>query len=264
VNVAVETVVVSEGASGRVTVTLNRPELHNAFDDALILRLTETFDALAKRKDLRVIVLTGAGRSFSAGGDLNWMRRMASYSEAENRADAGRLAGLLHRLDTMPQPTVARVNGAALAGGMGLVSCCDAAIAADGAVFGLSEVRIGLVPATIGPYVIAAMGARAARRYMLTGERFGAVEALRVGLVHRVVAADALDAAVEEAASGLALGGPTALAETKALVASLGGLATEKVRGETAALIARVRASAEGKEGVSAFLEKRKPAWQTS
>ncbi len=144
---------------------------------------------------------------------------------------------------------------------MGLVSCCDVAIAAEGAVFGLSEVRIGLVPATIGPYVIAAMGVRAARRYMLTGERFGAAEALRLGLIHRAVPAEGLDAAVEEAAAALALGGPAALAETKALVASLGGLATERVRAETAALIARVRASAEGREGVASFLEKRKPAW---
>ena len=256
-----ETVIVEESRGGRIGVTLNRPELHNAFDDALIGRLTETLDAIAKRPEARVVVLTGAGKSFSAGGDLNWMRRMASYSEAENRADAARLAALLHRLDTMPQPTVARVNGAALAGGMGLVSCCDVAVAAEGAVFGLSEVRIGLVPATIGPYVIAAMGVRAARRYMLTGERFGAAEALRLGLIHRVVPADGLDAAVEEAASALALGGPAALAETKALVASLGGLATERVRAETAALIARVRASAEGREGVTSFLEKRKPAW---
>lgn len=259
--VAGETVIVEEGRGGRIGVTLNRPELHNAFDDALILRLTETLDAIAKRSGARVVVLTGAGKSFSAGGDLNWMRRMAAYSEAENRADAARLAALLHRLDTMPQPTVARVNGAALAGGMGLVSCCDVAIAAEGAVFGLSEVRIGLVPATIGPYVIAAMGVRAARRYMLTSERFGAAEALRLGLIHRAVPADGLDAAVEEAVSALALGGPAALAETKALVAALGGLATERVRAETAALIARVRASAEGREGVTSFLEKRKPAW---
>ncbi len=261
---ATDNVLLSEDGRGVVTVTLNRPDVHNAFDDALIARLTETFEALAGRADVRVVVLTGAGKSFSAGGDLGWMRRMAGYSEADNRADAARLAFMLHRLDTLPQPTIARVNGAALAGGFGLVACCDVAIAGEGAVFGLSEVRLGLVPATIAPYVIAAIGARAARRYMLTGERFGAVEALRIGLVHRAVQAGELDAGVAEIVAALALGGPLAVAETKALVLGIGDLATEAVRADTARLIARVRASAEGKDGVSAFLEKRKPKWQGS
>jgi methylglutaconyl-CoA hydratase len=259
--VILDTVLVSDGAHGRKTVTLNRPEMHNAFDDALIARLTTALEDVA-RSDARMVVLTGAGKSFSAGGDLAWMRRMAGYSEAENRADAQRLAALLHRLDTMPMPVIARVNGAAFGGGVGLVACCDVAVAAEGASFSLSEVRLGLLPATIGPYVIAAIGPRASRRYMLTAERFNADEALRIGLVDRVAAADALDTAVDEIAEALRLGGPKALAQTKDLVLSLASLADEKTRADTAARIARLRASPEGKEGVGAFLEKRKPRWQ--
>lgn len=248
---------------GEAVVTLNRPDVHNAFDDALIARLHACLDQLAGREEVRAVVLAGAGKSFSAGADLGWMRRMAGYTEAENRADAERLAGLMHRLDTMPMPTVARVHGAAIGGGVGLVACCDIALASTAASFALSEVRLGLIPAVISPYVIGAIGPRAARRYMLTAERFDASEARRIGLVHQTVEPGQLDDLVKTVADALRLGGPNALAETKRLALDVGGAPSAAVRADTAARIARLRASPEGREGVAAFLEKRKPGWQT-
>jgi methylglutaconyl-CoA hydratase len=249
-------------ADGGAVVTLNRPDVHNAFDDVLIGHLGDCLDALARRSDVRVVVLAGHGKSFSAGADLGWMRRMAGYTESENRADAMSLARLMHRLDTLPMPTIARVHGAAIGGGVGLVACCDIALASTAASFALSEVRLGLIPAVISPYVIGAIGPRAARRYMLTAERFDAAEARRIGLVHQVAEPDDLDGLVATIVAAIKLGGPQAIAETKRLALDVGGAPSEAMRADTAARIARLRASPEGKEGVSAFLEKRKPGWQ--
>lgn len=245
-------------------VALNRPDVHNAFDDALIAELTSALDTLDHDTNVRAIALTGNGASFSAGADLNWMRRMAQAGEAENRADAERLAALMRALNFLSKPTVARINGAAYGGGVGLIACCDIAIAAETAKFGLTEVKLGLVPAVISPYVIAAIGARHARRLFATGEIFDADEAARVGLVHRVVPPNALDAAIDETLALLAKGGPVAQSEAKQLALRVGGMTrhgAERNDVENAALIARLRVSAEGQEGLGAFLDKRKPGW---
>jgi methylglutaconyl-CoA hydratase len=247
---------------GVVWLTLNRPEIHNAFDDRLIAALTEQLLALGSDESVRALVLTGAGRSFSAGADLNWMRRSATYGEAENLADARALARLMQVLNELPQPTIARVNGAALGGGVGLVVCSDIAIASEDAVFGLTEVRLGITPSVIGPHVLAAIGQRWTRRLMLTGERIGAAQALSIGLVHEVVPASALDAAIERVVADVVKGGPRAISEAKRLVLDIANRPVDaEVAEETASRIARIRASAEGREGVTAFLEKRKPAW---
>jgi methylglutaconyl-CoA hydratase len=259
-----DAILLSVDVNGKATVTLNRPEIHNAFDDILIARLTETFESLGKRDDVRVVVVAANGKSFSAGADLGWMRRMANYSEAENSADAEQLARLIHVLDSLPKPTVARVQGAAIGGGVGVVAACDVAVASEAASFALSEVRLGLIPAVISPYVIGAIGPRQARRYMLTAERFDAAEAKRIGLVHEAVPAARLDAAIDSVVAALLLGGPEAVRESKMLARDVGGSPGEVVRADTARRIARLRASPEGKEGVSSFLEKRKPRWQES
>lgn len=245
-------------------IALNRPELHNAFDDALIAELTAELQRLGHDAGVRALVLTGNGASFSAGADVQWMRRMAQASEADNRADSERLAALMRTLNFLPKPTVARVNGAAFGGGVGLVACCDIAVAADTAKFALSEVKLGLVPAVISPYVVAAIGARHARRLFLTGESIAADEAARIGLAHQAVPAADLDAAVERQLALLAKGGPQAQREAKTLALAIGGanetqaLATD-VR--NAALIARLRVSVEGQEGLGAFLDKRSANW---
>jgi methylglutaconyl-CoA hydratase len=250
-------------ARGVATVTLNRPAIRNAFDDVLIAELTACLRRLDADRAVRVVVLTGSGESFSAGADLHWMRRMAQYSDAENRADAMALAGLLRLLDELGKPTVARVNGAAFAGGFGLVCCCDVAIAAAEAVFCLSETRLGLVPATIAPYVVAAIGPRAARRYFLTAERFPAAEALRIGVVHDVVPRAGLDAAVETIVAALVEAAPGAQARSKRLIADVRGRpVTDAVVALTARVIADARVSPEGREGLAAFLEKRPPSWR--
>jgi methylglutaconyl-CoA hydratase len=247
---------------GVVWLTLSRPAIHNAFDDRQIAELTAAFCDLAGDDTVRAVVLTGAGRSFSAGADLNWMQRTTTYSEAENFRDANALAALMKALYEFPQPTVARVNGAALGGGTGLVACCDVVIAGEDALFGTTEVRLGIMPAVIGPYVIAAIGARQARRLMLTGERITAHDAARIGLVHEVVAADQLDAAVEKILSHLLKGGPRALAAAKRLVHDLAGRPIDgDLIADTARRIAALRATPEAREGLSAFLEKRKPGW---
>ncbi len=254
---------VDSDARGVATVTLNRPQIHNAFDDALIAELTAALRRLAADASVRAVVLTGAGQSFSAGGDLKWMRRMAGYSEAENLADAMALAELLRLLNELPKPTVARVNGAAFAGGLGLVCCTDIAIAAEEAIFSVSEVRLGLVPATISPYVVAAIGARHARRYFLSGERFSAAEARRIGLVHEVVPRAELDAAVEKILAALLEGGTSAQARSKRLVAEVRDRpVTASLMALTARAIAEARASREAREGLAAFFEKRKPSWR--
>ncbi len=250
---------------GVATVMLNRPDVHNAFDAVLIEELTGQLEDLERNPAIRIIVLSGAGKSFSAGADLNWMKAMAGYSEHENREDAGRLAQLMRRLDELKMPTIARVNGAALGGGVGLVACCDIAIADKNAKFGLTEVRLGLVPAVIAPYVIPAIGQRAARRLFLSGERFDAEAAQAMGLVHVLAAdSDSLDRETENMIGFLLDGGPEAQASCKSLirrvVSGQVGSGLERDR-STATLIARLRASAEGREGMDAFLEKRKPSW---
>lgn len=247
---------------GRAVLTLNRPELHNAFDDALIAALTAELKRLGEDPAVRVVVLAAGGKSFSAGADLAWMRRMADYTAEENLADALALAELMRTLDTLPKPTVALVQGAAYGGGVGLVACCDIALATPRAAFCLSEVKLGLIPAVISPYVVAAIGPRAARRYFQSAELFGAAEAHRLGLVHEVVPEEELEAAGGRIVEALLKNGPRAMVAAKELVArvSRGPLDEETIR-ETAGRIARVRASAEGKEGVGAFLEKRQPAW---
>jgi len=245
-------------------IALDRPALHNAFDDALIADLTDALARMSAHPGVRAIVLTGSGASFSAGADIEWMRRMAQASEADNRADSERLAALMHTLNFLPKPTIARVNGAAFGGGVGLIACCDIAVAVDNAKFALSEVKLGLVPAVISPYVIAAIGLREARRLFLTGEIFDSREAERIGLVHELVPADALDAAVARQLDLLGKGGPLAQREAKALALRIGGMRAGEADAadrENAALIARLRVSDEGQEGLAAFLDKRKPAW---
>ena len=248
--------------AGVATITLTQPEIRNAFSDAVIAEITAAFEAVAQHADVRAVVLAAEGPAFCAGADLNWMRRMADYSREENVVDAAKLAAMLHTIYTCPQPTIARVQGDVYAGGMGLVAACDMAVTTDTAHFCLSEVKIGLIPATIAPYVLRAMGPRAGHRYFLTAERFDAAEALRIGFVHQVVSAEGLDAAVDGLLKHLLQGSPTALQACKKLVMDTAeheinaALIRQTVEG-----IADIRASAEGKEGVQAFLNKRKPSW---
>lgn len=243
-------------------VVLNRPEVRNAFNDTAIAEIIGAFRALGADDTIRAIVLAARGPAFSAGGDLNWMRRMAAYSHAENLADAGQLADMLRTIDRCPKPVIAKVQGDCYAGGIGLVAVCDVAVAAESACFCLSEVKLGLIPATISPYVVRAAGFGAVRRYFLTAERFSAQEAQRMGLVHEVVAADALDAAVDRIAAALMSAGPQAARAAKRLVRDMAGAPlTDEVIADTVNRIADIRASEEGREGVQAFLEKRKPAW---
>jgi len=249
-------------ARGVATVTIDRPAVHNAFDDQTIAALTALLGDLGADTSARVVVLRGAGRHFSAGADLNWMRRMADYDEAENVADARALAALLDTLARLPQPTVAVVQGAALGGGSGLVAACDMVIAAADARFAFSEVRLGLIPAVISPHALAAIGARAARRYFLTAEQFGADEALRMGLVHEVCPVEELDARAEKLIAMLAANPRQAMAEAKRLIADVTGRARDAaLLDDLAARIAARRASPEGREGVGAFLDKRTPRW---
>jgi methylglutaconyl-CoA hydratase len=244
------------------TVTLDRPEVRNAFNDELIARLAQAFAELGPRPDVRCIVLAANGPAFCAGADLNWMRRMADYTREENLADAGQLAAMLQAIFECPKPTIARIQGDVFAGGTGLVAACDIAVAVDTATFCLSEVKLGLIPATISPYVIRAMGARAAHRYFLTAERFSAAEAHRIGFVHEVVAASELQAKVNELAQSLVGAGPEAVRACKRLVHDVAGEPiTPELVARTVAGIADIRASREGREGVQSFLNKRKPDW---
>lgn len=256
------TLVLEERRDGVARVTLNRPGVHNAFDDVLIGALTARLEAIAKDEDLRAVVLTGAGKSFSAGADMSWMQRSAGYGEAENLEDARALARLMRALNELPKPTIAMVNGAAIGGGAGLVACCDIAVASDAAVFSLAEVRLGLIPAVIGPYVLAAIGPRQARRMFLTGERIGAAEAKRIGLVHDVVPAMYLESAVERVLQDLLKGGPKAQGEAKTFLREIQGRPIDGALIEASARrIAALRITAEAQEGLSAFLHKRDPAW---
>ena len=245
------------------TVTLNRPDVRNAFNETVIAELTEAFRGLGGNDEVRAIVLAGNGPAFCAGADLNWMKKMAGYSNDENRADALALAKMLHAIWSCPRPVIARIQGDTYAGGVGLVAACDIAVAADHAHFCLSEARLGLLPATISPYVIRAMGEQASRRYFITAERFDAAEALRLGFVHAVVPADALDAKVGEISAALVGNSPNAVRESKLLVQEVAGRVIDNdLLADTADRIAAIRASDEGREGVRAFLEKRSPAWK--
>ncbi|NJN47392.1 MAG: enoyl-CoA hydratase/isomerase family protein [Candidatus Competibacteraceae bacterium] len=249
------TILSEQHSTGIATVRLNRPALHNAFDDALIETLTAELQRLEADASVRTVVLAANGRSFSAGADLHWMRRMATYSYDQNVADARQLANLLSTLNNLTKPTIAKVQGPALGGGVGLVACCDVAVAAETATFALSEVRLGLIPAVISPYVIQAIGERQARRYFLTAERFDAKEAMRIGLVHRVVAVEQLDSTIDQLCQTLLANSPAALTAAKALISAVGQSPNEATIDGTAHRIARIRASPEGREGVTAFLE---------
>ncbi len=244
------------------TITLNRPEIHNAFDEALIARLTAAFVSLDDDPDVRIVVVAGAGRSFCAGADLNWMKRMAAFDREHNLDDANALAAMLRALYALSKPTIARVHGAAYGGGVGLVAAGDIAVGAPEATFALSEATLGLIPATIGPYVIEAIGARQARRRFLTAERFDAGAALRIGLLHEVVALPEIDARIATLVAMLVAAGPQAQLECKALIRGVAHRPIDDdVIAGTAEHIAAVRASPEGREGVAAFLSKRAPAW---
>ena len=247
---------------GVATITLDRPEVRNAFNDELIARLTLAFHELGTRDDVRCIVLAGNGPAFCAGADLNWMKRMATFTRDENIEDASKLARMLELIYHCPKPTVARVHGDTYAGGTGLVAACDMAVAVDTAQFCLSEVRLGLIPATISPYVIRAMGARAAHRWFLTAERFDATEAHRIGFVHEVVKADELDARLVQIVQAIVNAGPEAVKACKKLLHDVAGreISAGLVR-RTVEGIADIRASDEGREGVQSFLGKRKPNW---
>lgn len=246
------------------TVTLNRPEVRNAFNETVIAELTDAFRALGDTSEIRAIVLTGNGPAFCAGADLNWMKKMAGYSDDENRADALTLAKMLHAVWTCPKPVIARVQGDTYAGGMGLVAACDITVASASASFCLSEAKLGLLPATISPYVIRAMGEQAARRYFITAERFDASEASRLGFVHVVVPPQELDEKVAEIAITLVNNSPNAVRESKWLVQDVAGREIDSdLLADTANRIAKIRASEEGREGVRSFLEKRAPSWKT-
>lgn len=244
------------------TVWMNRPDLHNAFDEILIAELTAAFIALDEDKDVRVVVLAGRGKSFSAGADLNWMRRAANNGIDENLNDARALARMLRTIAEMKKPTIARIQGAALGGGMGLAAACDIAVASDKAVFATSEVKFGIIPSAISPYVLRAIGARQAYRYFQSAERISAARAYEIGLVHEAVEADQLDAKVQEIVSALLQGGPLSQAAAKELIRAVDGQkVNETLVEDTAHRIAHLRATPEAREGIAAFLEKRSPNW---
>jgi methylglutaconyl-CoA hydratase len=250
-----------QGAVARVF--LNRPDVRNAFNDTVIAELTAAFRELGADATLRAIVLGGHGKAFCAGGDLNWMRAMAGYSWEQNRADAGGLADMLWTLYSCPIPLVGRVHGDCYAGGVGLAAVCDVLVAAEGMHFCLSEAKLGLLPATIGPYVLRALGEQASRRLFISAERFSAAEAHRLGFVHELASADTLDAKVDAIVQTLLANGPEAVKASKRLVKDLAGRAIDAtLREDTARRIADIRASDEGREGVQAFLNKRAPPWQ--
>lgn len=245
-------------------VWLNRPEVRNAFNDGVIGELTAAFRTLGQEAELRAIVLGGRGKAFCAGADLGWMRAMADYSWDENRADAGRLAEMLWTIYACPVPVIGRVHGDCYAGGVGLAAVCDVLVAAEGLHFCLSEARLGLLPATIGPYVVKAMGEQAARRWFVTAERFSAAQAKAMGFVHECVPPEVLDAKVAEIIAAIVANGPAAVKACKQLVQDVAGRPiTPALRDDTARRIADIRASAEGREGVQSFLAKRDPSWRT-
>jgi methylglutaconyl-CoA hydratase len=251
-----------ENRNGVAWVTLNRPEVRNAFDDALISGLRKAFDDIGGDPSVRAMVLSGNGPAFCAGADLNWMKRMAGYTYEQNRADAQALADMLAALDRMPKPTIARVHGPAFAGGTGLVAACDIAVGTPEAKFCFSEAKLGLSPATISPHVMRAIGERAARRYFLTAEVFDGKEAERIGLLTCLAEKDCLDKTIEDLLTHLLAGGPEAMKKIKDLIRAVAGRPVDDaLAAETAKRIAEIRVSPEGKEGIASFLEKRKPSW---
>lgn len=258
------TLISKTDSQGVLTLTMNRPGVHNAFDARMIAEMTSALKAASNDETVRMIVITGSGNCFSAGADLNWMRSQVDASLEENETDAMLLAKLMRTLNYLPKPTVAMVNGAAFGGGVGLIAACDISIASENARFGLTEARLGLAPAVVSPYVMRCIGEHNARRYFLTGERFDAMEAQRIGLIHQVVQAEQLGAVVEGIIAQLLQSGPEAVNQCKKLVFEIGGhnRKTQKSIDEyTSRLIARLRVSSEGLEGLAAFLEKRKPGW---
>lgn len=252
-----------EGPVARIT--LNRPEIHNAFNDTMLKELIEAFKEIRDKKGaIRVVVLTGCGKSFCAGADLHWMKKMIHYSYEENIEDSNRVSECMYRLYSLPQPTICRANGAAIGGGMGLVAACDIVVAQEDAVFSLSEVKLGLVPACISPYVVKRAGESRCREFFLSGERISARKALSAGLVNEVAPMDGLDAAVDRRIEQFLKNGPEALAVCKQLLENVPGMALDDAKGHTADVIAKLRISDEGQEGMNAFLEKRPPGWRIS
>jgi methylglutaconyl-CoA hydratase len=253
-----------EQREGIFRLTLNRPEVHNAFNSTLILEVT---DAVERAKDddaIRVVIITGEGKSFCAGADINWMREIVRYSFEQNLEESLQLAEVLHLIYTLPKPTIAMVNGSAIGGGTGFLSACDIAIAVEEAKFGLSEVKIGLVPAAISPYVIRKIGESKAREYFLTGKRMSAQQAVEIGLINDVVLRDKLEARVNGLVQDLLTSGPDALANCKELIRRVPSMTFDEAKAYTARMIANLRISEEGQEGMAAFLEKRKPCWAQS
>ena len=247
---------------GAAVLWLNRPQLRNAFDENMIAEVKDAFDALERDPAVRAVVLAGKGKVFCAGADLDWMKRMKGMSREENREDALAFAKMLHRIYTLAKPTVARVQGAAYAGGIGLLAACDIAVASHDTEFCLSEVKLGLAPATISPYVVAAMGERAARRYCVTAERFPAAEAYRIGLIQEITLPAELDGTVNAILGELVQGAPGAQASAKEMLRQVAGAPIDhRLIAQTAERIAALRVSDEGQEGMAAFFEKRNPAW---
>lgn len=260
---ALQKIFVDTNDLGVARVTLNNPDKHNAFDDAVILELTKIFEKIAEQDDIRVMVLASTGKSFSAGADLSWMKRMANYSYEENLADANTLATMLKTLNFMPQATIAKIQGATFGGAVGLASCCDIVVASTKANFCLSEVKLGLIPATISPYVVAAIGQKASRRYFQTAELFSASKAQQLGLVDEVVELTALDSEVQNITNTLLKNAPNAMRQAKRLAFDVTNQAiNDELLANTSERIAKIRASDEGQEGLSAFFEKRLPKWQ--
>jgi methylglutaconyl-CoA hydratase len=261
---SVQTILSTIDSRGVLSITMNRPEVHNAFDATMIRELTETLQTAAQHDEVRIIVISGAGSSFSAGADLNWMRSQVAASQKDNERDAMQLADLMRTLNYLSKPTIARINGAAFGGGMGLIAACDITVAVESARFGLTEVRLGLAPAVISPYVIRRIGERNARRYFLTGERFDSQQAINIGLIQQAVSDDLLDSSVESIIEDLLKGGPFATNTCKQLVFAVAGHTEEAQKSMdeyTAGLIAGLRIMDEGQEGLAAFLQKRKPVW---
>jgi methylglutaconyl-CoA hydratase len=242
-------------------VTLNRPDIHNAFNSLMISELYKAFSWIENNEIIRVVVLTGAGRSFCAGADLNWMREVIKYSFEQNLQESRQIADVLHKIYALPKPTIAMVNGTAIGGGTGLLSACDIVIAADKAKFGLSEVKLGLVPAAISPYVVRRIGESKARQYFLTGERISADRASEIGLINEVVSLEDLKARVDDLIDNLLTSGPEAIANCKELIFRVPRMDMEEAKEFTARMIANLRISREGQEGMAAFLEKRSPSW---
>ncbi len=258
-----ETILLTIDEVGVCSLTLNRPEVHNAFNEIMIEEISQALESVDDHPGIRVLTLRGAGKSFCAGADINWMRRMADYSEAQNVEDAGKMSSMMHRLYQFPRPTVAMIHGNVFGGGVGLVACCDIAIASEETIFSLSEVKIGLIPSVISPYVVEAIGVRNARRYFLTGERFNAATAFSLGLIHEWHDSEHFHQSDQKILKELLQSAPSAQTTAKAQLQNVVAKPiTPELRDETIRMIANVRASDEGREGTSAFLDKRPPSWR--